>query len=80
MRPEVMAPAVMLPVLSEVEKRLVELAVVAKKLVVVALTPVRFWREVLPPTVRDPAIAEAPVISSTPAVVVDFPIPSPPVK
>ena len=34
------APAVMLPVLRDVEKRLVDEAVVAKKLVVVAFVPV----------------------------------------
>jgi hypothetical protein len=39
-RPEVIAPAWMFPVLSEVEKRLVEDAMVAKKLVVVALVKV----------------------------------------
>ena len=42
--PPVMAPAVMLPVLSEVEKRLVLEAVVAKKLVVVAEVPVALMK------------------------------------
>ena len=53
MRPEVIRPAVRLPIFPEVEKRLVEEAVVAKKLVVVAevvveLIAVKFWRVVEP--------------------------------
>ena len=49
-------PIVVLPVLSEVEKRLVELAVVEKKLVVVALVDVEF-----PVMVRLPiTVEEAP--------------------
>ena len=40
--PKVARPPVMLPVLREVEKRLVEEAVVANRLVVVALVPVAF--------------------------------------
>ena len=58
------------------EKRLVELAVVAKKLVVVALVPVaflkvKFWRVVEPTTKRSPLVlmvlvAEPPMESALP--------------
>ena len=65
MVPEVIAPVervpleVMLPVLREVEKRLVDDAVVAKRLVEVALVEVdwravKFWRVVEPMTKRSP--------------------------
>ena len=53
--PEVMAPRVALPVLSEVEKRLVEEAVVEKKLVVVALVVVD-WFAINPPVKVEEAV------------------------
>ena len=62
--------------LPEVEKRLVEEAVVEKKLVVVAedeveLTAVKFWRVVEPMTRRSPAelmvvVAVEPIVSKLP--------------
>ena len=79
MVPEVIAPVervpleVMLPVLREVEKRLVDEAVVAKRLVEVALVEVdwgavKFWRVVEPETKAPPNTSK-----SAPLVVVALP-------
>jgi hypothetical protein len=73
-RPAVITPAWMFPVLSDVEKRLVDEAVVAKKLVVVALVPValtkvKFWR------VEEPLESRLPKVPSPEAPVIDQLVP-----
>lgn len=95
MSPEVNGPTVRDPTLPFVEKRLVEEAVVAKKLVVVAAEPVAFInvkfcrvvepvcsaveKVVRPVTLRLPPIVASPLVLNVPAAVLSKPTPSPPV-
>jgi len=70
-RPEVIGPAVRVPMLPEVEKRLVDEAVVEKRLVVVAEVPValmkvKFWRVEEPVRRRLERVVRPPVTLSVP--------------
>ena len=73
---EVIAPRVEAPALSAVAKRFVELAVVAKKFVVVADVPVafrnvKFWRVEEARERNPPVRVESPVTESEPRVPID---------